>query len=108
MHPSLQHAAQTVLEASLASSETAATRPQALSAQLAILLQLLQGQHAPMESTDIEHRRGPTVLAQLTYRVAQCYLEQTVGFSNLAEVHLWLDRLPKASAEEGHSRYVAY
>ena len=108
MYPSLQHAAQTVLEASLASFDNATTRPQASSAQLAALLQLLQGQHAPMSPTDTKHRTGPTVLAQLTYRVAQCYLEQAVGFSNLAEVHLWLDCLPKASAEDGHSRYIAY
>ena len=51
MHPSLQHAAQTVLKASLASSDNAATRPQASAAQLAALLQLLQVQHAPMRYT---------------------------------------------------------
>ena len=106
MHPSLQHAAQTVLEASLASSDNAATRPQASAAQLAALLQLLQGQHAPMQQTS-KHRTGPTGLARLTYRVAQSSLEQAVGFSNLAEVHLWLDCLPKASAGDGHSRYAA-
>ena len=105
MHPSLQHAAQTVLEASLASSDTAVTRPQASSAQLAALLQLLQRQHAPMVLTEIKHGKRPTVLAQLTYKIAQYYLEQAVGFSNLAEVHLWLDCLPKASAEDSHSRY---
>ena len=105
MHPSLQHAAQRVLEASLASSDTAATRPQASSAQLAALLQLLQWQHVPRNPTDIKHRTGPTLLAELTYTLAQCYLEQAVGFSNLAEVHLWLNCLPKASAEDGHSRY---
>ena len=51
MHPSLQHAAQTVLEAFLASSDNAATRPQASSAQLAALLQLLQRQRVPMQET---------------------------------------------------------
>ena len=106
MHPSLQHAAQTVLEAFLASSDNAATRPHPSSAQLAALLQLLQEQHTSRNPTDIKHRTGPTVSAQLTYKIAQCYLEQAVGFSNLAEVHLWLDCLPKASAEDGHSRYV--
>jgi hypothetical protein len=106
MHPSLQHAHLAVLEAFLASSADTAARPQASSAQLAALLQLLQGQQAPIGPTGVTHKTGPAIIAKMSYRAAQSHLEQAIGFSNLAEVHLWLDCLPKASTEDGNFRCV--
>ena len=93
MHPSLQHAALTALNSSLAH----ASRPAASSAlpsaeQLASLLQLLQLPSA---------RPAITTAA---YSAAQRFLDQALEFQNMAEVHLWLDCLPRAVAGEYEGR----
>ena len=86
MHPSLQHAVLSVLQASLDSAQGAAGTVRATAEQLASLLQMLQLSDA---SSAIPH---------LAYGAAQGYLQQSIGFDNLAEVHLWLGNLPKISA----------
>ena len=85
MHPSLQHAALSVLQASLDSSQGASGTVHASAEQLAALLQLLQ------------LRKPGSSTWELAYGAAQSYLHQTVGFDNPAEVHLWLDSLSAAS-----------
>lgn len=95
MRPSLQHAALSVLEASLESTRGAAGgrgTPQASVEQLASLLQLLQLDHAS------------SGIRELAHSAAQRYLEQTIGFENIAEVHLWLDSLRKTSAFQNSAR----
>ena len=85
MHPSLQHAVLSVLQASLDSTLGAAGAVHATAEQLASLLQLLQ------------LSRASSALWELAYGAAQSYLQQTVGFDNPAEVHLWLDSLAATS-----------
>ena len=85
MHPSLQHAVLSVLQASLSSTQGGPSAAHATAEQLTSLLQLLQLGHSS------------SAITKLAYEVAQSYLQQAVGFDNLAEVHLWLDSLPAAS-----------
>ncbi len=93
MHPSLQHAVLSVLQASLESTQGAAAGAlQATAEQLASLLQLLQ------------HKPAGSAVHELAYGAAQSYLQQTIGFDNLAEVHLWLDSLPRMSTTEDSAR----
>ena len=93
MHPSLQHAVLSVLQASLDSTQGAASTPHATAEQLASLLQLPQ------------LGGSSSAISELAYKAAQSYLEQTVGFDNLAEVHLWLDSLPRMATIQDSARY---
>lgn len=86
MHPSLQHAVLSLLQNSLDSTEGAAGTMHATAEQLASLLQMLQ----------LSDASSP--VSELAYGAAQGYLQQTIGFDNLAEVHLWLGSLPNISS----------
>ena len=93
MHPSLQYAALTAVNSSLAhASSPAASSVLPSAEQLASLLQLLQLPSARPAITDA------------AYSAAQRFLEQALEFQNMAEVHLWLDCLPKAAAGESDGR----
>ena len=93
MHPCLQYAALTALNSSLAhASSPAASSALPSAEQLASLLQLLQLPSA-----------RPAII-DAAYSAAQRFLEQALEFQNMAEVHLWLDSLPKAAAGESDGR----
>ena len=93
MHPSLQYAALTALSSSLAHvSSPAASSALPCAEQLAALLQLLQLPSAK------------AAITEAAYSAAQHFLEQALEFQNMAEVHLWLDCLPRAVAGESDGR----
>lgn len=95
LHPSLQLGSLSVLNTSLTSTSSAAGPVHASPEQLTALLQLLQQPDAS------------SALSEMAYITAQRYLEQAVDFENMSEVHLWLDCLPKASAEASRLRRAA-
>ena len=92
MHPSLQHAVLSVLQASLGATQGAAGTVHATAEQLASLLQMLQ----------LSNASSP--ISELAYSAAQGYLQQTIGFDNLAEVHMWLGNLPNISCSGDPAR----